>query len=135
MAEYTGTRSVDADGPTLFAFLSKVSNLPRYFPRITDAEPAGGEAVDVTAVIEPAGQERHAVEAEAWFRVDERQQRVEWGSEGPNDYRGELEVTDDGEQSQVLLTLHTESDHPEIQDSLDETLDTIAELVEAEGIS
>jgi carbon monoxide dehydrogenase subunit G len=130
VANYQGTRVVRADAKALFAFLSRVENLPRYFPRITAAERTGDEEVDVTAVIEPPGEDEQTVRSEAWFRVDGERQQIEWGSEGPNDYQGDLEVTDDGVDSRVSLSLHTESQHPGIQESLEETLDTIARLVE-----
>jgi carbon monoxide dehydrogenase subunit G len=132
---YQGTRVVRADTKALFAFLSQVENLPRYFPRITSAKPTGDEEVDVTAVIEPPGEEEQTVESEAWFRVDDERHQIEWGSEGPNDYQGDLEVTSDGDDSRVSLTLHTEADHPGIQDSLEETLETVARLVEGNPAS
>ncbi len=130
MADYAGVREVEADADSLFEFLSQVDNLPRYFPRITEARPSGDDAVDVTAVIAPPGEEEHAVRSEAWFRVDHDRRQVEWGAEGPNDYRGHLEVTDDGDSSRVRLTLHTQADHPGIQEGVEETLGTIAGLVE-----
>ncbi len=131
MADYEGTRLVKVDAESLFAFLAKVENLPRYFPRITAAERTGDEAVDVTAVIDPEdGDGERTVEGEAWFRVDHERLQIEWGSEGRNDYRGDLEVTDEGDDSRVSLGLHTESEHPAIQDSLDETLDRVVTLVE-----
>lgn len=129
MANYQGTRVVRAEAGALFGFLRQVDNLPRYFPRITAAERSGEEAVDVTAVIDPPGQQEQTVRSEAWFRVDEERQQIEWGSEGPKDYSGDLEVTRDGADSRVTLTLHTESEHPGIQESLEETLDTVARLV------
>lgn len=55
---------------------------------MTSARPADGDRIDVTARLD-GGRE---VEGEAWFRVDEQQQRIEWGSPGPNDYHGWLEV-------------------------------------------
>jgi carbon monoxide dehydrogenase subunit G len=127
---YQGTRVVAADADALFAFLRRVDNLPRYFPRITAAERTGDERVDVTAVIDPPGAAEQTVSSEAWFRVDEERRQIEWGSEGPNDYQGDLEVTGGSEESRVSLTLHTEADHPGIQGSLDETLETVARLVE-----
>jgi carbon monoxide dehydrogenase subunit G len=130
VVDYEGTRLVKVDAETLFAFLAKVDNLPRYFPRITSAELTGEESVDVTAVIDADGAGEQAVEGEAWFRVDHERLQVEWGSEGPNDYRGDLEVTDEGDASRVSLGLHTESEHPDIQDSLDDTLDKVVLLVE-----
>ncbi|MBA2559342.1 MAG: SRPBCC family protein [Propionibacteriales bacterium] len=131
MAHYEGTRLIKASATNVFAFLSRVDNLPSYFPRITDAQPAGEEAVNVTAVIDPPGEDARTVQAEAWFRVDHERLQIEWGSEGPNDYRGDLEVTEEGDDSRVSLSLHTEAHHPGVHDGLEETLDTIKGLVES----
>jgi carbon monoxide dehydrogenase subunit G len=130
VATYQGTRVVGADADVLFAFLGRVDNLPRYFPRITAAERTGDETIDVTAVIDTPGEDERTVRSQAWFRVDEERHQIEWGSEGPNDYQGDLEVTGTSEESRVSLTLHTEADHPGIQESLEETLDAVARLVE-----
>jgi carbon monoxide dehydrogenase subunit G len=133
VVDYEGTRLVKVDAESLFSFLAKVENLPRYFPRITSAHPTGDETVDVTAVIDPAGDDEQTVEGEAWFRVDEDRMQVEWGSEGPNDYRGDLEVTDEADGARVSLGLHTESDHPGVQENLEETLDKVVQLVEGDS--
>jgi uncharacterized membrane protein len=83
MADYERSQTVEAPAGALFGFLADVGNLPRYFEQMTSAEPAGAEAVRVTAEVD--GREQ---EGEAWFRVDQEAKRVEWGSEGPNDYHG-----------------------------------------------
>jgi carbon monoxide dehydrogenase subunit G len=132
---YQGTRAVAAGADAVFAFLRRVDNLPRYFPRITAAERTGDETVDVTAVIDPPDEDEQTVSSEAWFRVDEERRQIEWGSEGPNDYQGDLEVTGSSEESRVSLALHTEADHPGIQESLEETLDTVVRLVEGRSAS
>jgi hypothetical protein len=74
MADYERAQTVEAPAGALFEFLSDVGNLPRYFERMTAAEPAGGEAVRVRAEIDG-----HVQEGEAWFRVDRDALRVEWG--------------------------------------------------------
>jgi carbon monoxide dehydrogenase subunit G len=135
VASYQGTRVVRADADALFAFLSRVDNLPKYFPRITSAEQSDDEAVEVTAVIDPPGEDEQTVTSEAWFRVDDERQQIEWGSEGPNDYQGDLEVTSEGDDSRVSLSLHTDASHPGIQESLEETLATIARLVEGGSVA
>jgi hypothetical protein len=119
----------------LFAFLSRVDNLPKYFPRITSAEQSDDETVEVTAVIDPPGEDEQTVSSEAWFRVDDERQQIEWGSEGPNDYQGDLEVTSEGDDSRVSLSLHTESGSPGIEENLEETLATIARLVEGGSVA
>jgi hypothetical protein len=93
------------------------------------AESAGGEVVKTQAVL-PDGRE---VEGEAWFRVDGEARRVEWGSEGPNDYHGGLAVTD-GPPATVEVHISTENVVSEgIDGDLDRTLANVKRLVESGG--
>ena len=134
MADYEHAEHVPARPDELFAYLSDVRNLPRYFARMTHAEPAEGEAVRTTARLEEAEGGPREVEGEAWFRVHEGEKRLEWGSEGPSDYRGELDVTGDAGGSRVAVRLHTvHEDAPGIQDGLRETVGNIKRLVGGAG--
>ena len=132
MADYERSQTVKAPAEALFEFVADIGNLPRYFERMTAAEPAGEEAVRVTAEVN--GRER---EGEAWFRVNGEARRVEWGSEGPNDYRGWLDVTDEGDgRSTVAVHVSTErvEDRPdEINQAIDRTLGNVKRLVEEPG--
>ena len=129
MADFRATTTVDAAEGALFDYLSQVQNLPHYFSRMTSATPGDGEEVHTTAQM-PDGTE---VEGDAWFRVDESTQRIEWGSEGAHDYHGSLEVTGTSDGSRVEVQVHTSrvaGDDQEIPGALDETLATIKRLVE-----
>lgn len=126
MATYEQSTEVHAGPDALFAYLSDVSNLPKYFDRMTSAQPAEGEAVHTTANVN--GQE---VSGEAWFRVDDGSQKIEWGSEGPSNYSGELNVTGNGGSSSVSVRITTENvETSQIDDSLVQTLANIKRLVE-----
>lgn len=125
MPKYQESTTVQAQPAQLFAYLSDVRNLPRYFSRMTSAEPAEGQAVHVTADVD--GRE---VEGEAWFRSDEARQRIEWGSEGPSRYSGFLDVSPDGDVSAVTVTVDTTHDDEGIRNGLRETLDSIRRQVE-----
>jgi uncharacterized membrane protein len=130
MGDFTLSTSVDTDAQTLFDYLSDVGNLPDYFSRMTSAEAGDGEEVHTTAQL-PDGKE---VEGDAWFRIDDTAQRIEWGSEGPNDYHGYLEVTSTATVSSVEAHLHTtrvEDGDAEVEDALRETLANIKEQVES----
>jgi uncharacterized membrane protein len=132
MADFNSTTTVDASPEDLFAFLSDVGNLPRYFARMKTAEPAGGNAVKTSAEL-PDGSH---VEGEAWFEVDQEAQHLSWGSEGPSDYHGDLDVRPDEHGAVVEVHLHTTRVEPgdhEVQQGLDATLDTIKTLVEQQG--
>lgn len=132
MADYSGTTTVSLAPAALFEYLSDVGNLPRYFARMTSASRGDGEEVLTTARM-PDGTE---VEGRAWFRVDESAQRLEWGSEGPSDYSGSLDVRASGDGSEVSVTLNTSRSHegdPEVQQGIEETLASIK--AQAESLS
>ncbi len=127
MGDYEQSRDVDAPAQALFDYLADVRNMPRYFSSMTSAEPAEGEAVQVTAVVD--GKER---EGEAWFKVDRDRMHLDWGSEGPNNYHGRLDVTGDDAASRVSVALHTDNvEDQRIDQGLTETLDEVQRLVES----
>ena len=138
MGDYEGSTTVDAPVDDLFEFLSKVENLPRYMERMTEAHSLAGDEVSVEARIEPGdagtdgedGSEdgERTVRGEAWFRIDADARKLEWGAEGPHDYRGELEVTASDGGSTVTVRLHTMHDAEGIEDGLDGTLANIQRL-------
>lgn len=140
MGDYEGSTTVGAPVDDLFEFLSKVDNLPRYMDRMTHARSLPGDAVAVEARVEPgdagAGEGEdgaRTVGGEGWFRIDADRRSLSWGSEGPNDYRGELDVVADGDGSRVTVRIHTERDDaPGIRSGLDGTLATIRRLAETE---
>ncbi len=132
MPSYSRETKVKVADKAAYAYLSEVGNLPEYFPMMTGAKKTSGDEVETTAVIEPPGEKKHEVHSTAWFKQDDAAQRVTWGSEGPNDYHGEIDVDADGDgASTVRFTLHTESGHPGIEDSIDETLATIQKKLES----
>jgi uncharacterized membrane protein len=127
MGDYEQSRNVNAPAQTLFDYLADVRNMPRYFSSMTSAEPAEGEAVQVTAVVD--GKER---EGEAWLKVDRDHMHLDWGSEGPNNYHGRLDVTSDDAASRVSVALHTDNvEDQRIDQGLTETLDEVQRLVES----
>lgn len=126
MPTYSRETHLDIDEATAYAYLSDVTNLPTYFPQMTSARPTSGDEVETSAVVEQPGQEPRTEHGTAWFKADDSAKKVSWGSEGTNDYHGELDFDDDGESAcTVRLSLHTEHDYPGIEDSIDETLQSI----------
>ena len=127
MGDYSGSTEVGAPAGQLFEYLSHLGNLPRYFTAMTSAEPAGQDAVRVVADLNGTTHE-----GEAWFRVDRERRHLEWGSEGPDDYHGSLDVAGDERASSVTVFLHTERhDSGEIDRGIAETLAEVKRLVEA----
>ena len=129
MTEYRSAREIAADTAAAYSYLSDVENLPDYFPRITEAHRTGEEKVETTAVLDGddvgSSAPHETVRGEAWFRTDDDSRSIEWGSEGPNDYHGSLTVNDHPSGSRVEIVLNTKADYPGVQDSLEETLDSI----------
>jgi len=127
MGDYEQSRDVKAPAQALFGYLADVRNMPSYFSSMTSAEPAEGEAVQVTAVVD--GKER---EGEAWLKVDRDRMHLDWGSEGPNNYHGRLDVTGDDAASRVSVALHSDNvEDQRIDQGLTETLDEVQRLVES----
>lgn len=130
MGDFTGTTPVSVPIDVLFAYVSDVGNLPRYFSRMTSAQPGDGEEVRTTARM-PDGTE---VQGDAWFRVDRAARRIEWGSEGPSEYAGHLQLIPDGQGSVVEVQLHTtraRDGDRQVQDGIRETLAALK--AQAEG--
>ena len=137
MGTYEQSIAVAAPPSRLYAYLSDVDNLPEYMPRITQAHAVDdGEAVDVTAKIEPEGEDPQTVHGEAWLRVREEGRSLEWGSQGPNDYHGELEVDAAEDGSTLTVRLHTErTEGDQVDAALREVVDQVKALVERDGVA
>jgi ribosome-associated toxin RatA of RatAB toxin-antitoxin module len=132
MPEYQRSITIDATPDELFDFLSQVENLPRYFSRLTEAHPATGDEVHVTAKVPPEATENgseETVQSYATFSIDADNRSVSWGTENEHHYRGELQVQPAGEGASVAVTLHTEDASDVINAGIDETLQNIKELV------
>lgn len=129
MGDFTASETIAAEPGALFRYLSDVRNLPRYFSRMTSAEPGQGEEVRTTARL-PDGRE---VESSAWFRVRKDGQRIEWGAEGSSDYHGYLDVRPAGSGSEIQVHLHTtgvSEGNQDVSDGIRETLANIKQQSE-----
>lgn len=129
MADFVARTDVAASADSLFDYLSQVQNLPQYFDRMTSVADNGDGTITATADLGD-----RTVEGEAWFKVNQETRELSWGSEGPNNYRGELRVSgDEDAASQVEVTLHTErAGGEEIQQGLERTVSAIKAIVEGQ---
>jgi len=128
MPIYKSSVSIEAPVEVVFAYVSDVRHLASYVEGMVEAEPLGAERVRVTAEVD--GQRRVG---EAWFRVKpgRRRPRIEWGSAGPHDYHGWLEVDREGEVASVTVELHTgRVSDDRIDEALDRTLFALRDRVE-----
>ncbi len=141
MEDYERSTTIDAPADELFEYLSKVENLPQYFDRMTSARNLPGDEVEVEAKVESgdAGSSseesgERTVGGDAWFTIDADHMTLTWGSEGPHDYHGQLEVSPTGESaSTVTVRLHTTHQAEGIQDGIDETLANIQRIAGSSG--
>src|SRR4051795_8796780 len=142
MEDYERSTTVDAPADELFEYLSKVENLPTYMDRMTSARNLPGDEVEVEAKVEPGdvgsdvgsdqagGSAERTVGGDAWFRIDADSKSLSWGSEGPHDYKGELQVSPSGDAaSTVTVKLHTTHQAEGIEDGIEETLAKIQRLL------
>lgn len=109
MTQYERSIDVNRSAEDVFEYLGDINRLPEYFPQITSVEQLEEDKIRTTAHIEPPGQPAQDVEGEAWFPVRTAGQSLEWGSEGPNNYRGELDI-DPKDSSSCTLTVRITTD-------------------------
>ncbi|WP_092533119.1 SRPBCC family protein [Amycolatopsis arida] len=134
MGDYRYSAPVELPADQVFAFVAEPRNLPKYFPRVTTAEPKdtaepeGGDAVHVEAELA----HRH-VEEEAWLRRDPERRALSWGAED-DEYHGELRVEERGpDAAEVHVALHTgHADGERVQRELERTVAAITHLAAAE---
>jgi uncharacterized membrane protein len=127
MADFLARTDVAVPADELFDYLSQVENLPNYFERMTSVTDNEDGTISVSADLGD-----RVVEAEAWFEVDSAAKTLSWGSEGPNDYNGQLSVTGTGSNSVVEVTLRTErAGGEEIQEGVEQTVAVIKLIMES----
>jgi uncharacterized membrane protein len=145
MGEYERSITINASRKQIEDFVSTVSNLPRYLPTTKKAESESGDRVRVQGEA-PNG---HTYDADGYFRVDEKEDRLEWGSDGENHYTGWMKFIGNATQapSQVIVHLsftppHRVSEEMEktsgspdnaINDGLEKALNSIKNLLEGTG--
>ncbi|TDC50028.1 SRPBCC family protein [Jiangella ureilytica] len=130
MTTYTHSAEADIAAGTLFAFLAEPTNLPRYFPQMTAAEPRGGQSVHVEADVHG-----EHVGSEAWIRSDPAERTLSWGAEGPDDYHGELRIDEVAAgRSRITVNLHSvrEAEGEEVQEGLERTVAALTQVATAD---
>lgn len=144
MSEYEHTITVNSRPQQVFDFVSDVNNLPKYLPTVKNAMPQGKDRVRVQG--EAAG---HQYDSDGYFNVYKSRQRMEWGSDGENHYRGWLEVKDSEAGASAAVTVHLSFEprpdiaekydqqsgdrHRTIQEGLNNALQSIKNLSEGTG--
>ncbi|WP_295694778.1 SRPBCC family protein [Lapillicoccus sp.] len=134
MGDYEESTTVAVSANELFGYLQDVKNLPHYLPRLTSVTPSGDGTYTVTAHIQPEGGEARDVEGEAWMSVKTEGRTLAWGSAGPHNYEGELDVEpgDAEGTSRLTVRLHTErAEGPSIESGLKETIAGLKDAAES----
>ena len=105
--EFEETTTVEAAPEQVYAFVSDVTNLPKYLPTTESAEPQQGERVQVQGEVKG-----HEYDSDGYFRQDDKNRRLEWGAD-EHYYSGWLEVRENGDTSQVTVHLTFKGRPPE----------------------
>lgn len=101
MSEYQHSINIQAGPEHIFRYVSNPQNLPQFLPTVKEAQPQPGARIRVRGIA--AG---HQYENDGFFHVDEAKRRMEWGSDGENQYRGWLEVNEAADNASSQVTVH-----------------------------
>lgn len=104
--------------------------MPQYLPTVKSAQPQQGERIRTQGQVGD-----RSYDSDGHFRVDKQTRRIEWGSDGENDYSGWLEVQDNGKQSQVKVHIHYAPKPETLQRMAEQSPDQSFESAMYEGIS
>jgi uncharacterized membrane protein len=113
--EFEQSITVLAPADLIFNYLADVRNVPQYLPTVKNAQPQQGDR------IRTQGQSgEHSYDSDGHFRVNHSDHRLEWGSDGENDYGGWMNVKNIGNsQSKVTVHIHF-SPRPEMAQKMAE---------------
>ena len=129
--EFERSITVSAGADSIFEFISDVKNVPQYLPTVKNAQPQQGERIRTQG---QAGDRSY--DSDGHFRVDKQSRRLEWGSDGENDYSGWLEVQGSGgSQSEVKVHIHYAPKPEVLQHMVERSPDHSFESAMNEGIS
>ena len=121
--EHVHSEHVAGDPDRVFSVLKDPQKLAQFVPQLTKLDQQG-DRVEVEARYE--GRTQHG---DAYFRSDDEQRKIEWGTD--SGYRGWIAVEPDGDGAMLTLGLHTT--HVEHADhDVSGTLDAMRRLVEAQ---
>ena len=126
--EQSITVAAPADG--IFDFVSDVKNVPQYLPTVKNAQPQQGERIRTQGQVG-----ERSYDSDGHFRVDKQTRRIEWGSDGENDYNGWLQVQGGGSQSQVTVHIHFAPKPEIVQHMVERSPEHSFESAINEGIS
>ena len=128
MGDDTAPTPVSHDVTDAVDDIADPEHLPEYFPRMTEAHEVESGTVRTTAIVDADqdGSDEKVV-SDAWFKADDADHSISWGSPGESDYHGTLRLHDDGGSgTRIELSLTTPHDFDGMQQGLDDALAAIA---------
>lgn len=129
--DFEQSTTVTAPADDIFDFISDIRNVPQYLPTVKNAQPQEGERIRTQG---QAGDRTY--DSDGHFRIDKQSRRIEWGSDGENDYRGWLEVQSEEEsRSLVKVYIHYAPKPEVLQHMIERSPDHSFESTMNEGIS
>ncbi len=145
MGEYERSITINATRKQIEDFVSDFRNLPKYVPTTHSAQAQPGDRVRVQGET-PTGLK---YDADGYFRVNESKNRLEWGSDGENQYSGWLEFKGSNTTAPAEVTVHLSATPPPqakqemskvsgspdatINEGLEKSLQSIKNLLEGQG--
>ncbi|AKT50671.1 SRPBCC family protein [Arsenicicoccus sp. oral taxon 190] len=131
MSQYERRVQIPRPAQDVFDYVKDVEKLPEHFPQITSVEKLDGDTIRTTAHVETAEEGEKDVQGTAWFRVGSDGMTVERGSEGPNNYHGELDVDeDDANASTLTVRIWTDRQSDSIEQELQKAVDGLSQTIQ-----
>ncbi|HWV23320.1 MAG TPA: SRPBCC family protein [Thermomicrobiales bacterium] len=137
---YERSRLIQVGPDAVYDYVSDIRNLPNYLPTVRNASSEGEDRVRIDVDVQG-----HRASADGYLRGDSEKRRLEWASD-PDDYRGEMIVSDEVGKSRVIVRLQfaARSGYPQriegsttepdpIDEGLEAALDSIKNILEGEG--
>ena len=103
VSHYESQTTIRAGADEIFAFVKDPENMPQYLPTVEGAHGQGQGRVEVEG--DAAG---HHYKSDGWFKVDDAERTMSWGSDGEHKYTGRLDVRPLEGQSQISVSLDFE---------------------------
>ena len=139
-AHFSGSKLVRVAPDDVYAFVSRIENLPTYLAMVTEAKDIGEDRIHMEVDLHG---NQHG--DEGVFRRLPDAHRIEWGSE-QGDYEGSIDIADEDGNARVTMNLMwaAESPFPEqmggevegansVNDAIEATLESIKNILEGTG--
>jgi len=104
MSQFSTSETIHAPADEVFAFVTNFANMPLYLPTVQTATPAGEGQIRMTG-----GVDGKTYDTVGWYQVHSFNNTMLWGAKGQNEYSGDLEVVDEGDQCALTINLKFEA--------------------------